>query len=1138
MRHDPIQTTPEPTAVTAPERFEAEGLAQTDLRRELRWYLEHFLDYPFSPNIERADRLLDALKAWGTHAFEALLGAGKGRDFYHDAVRDGPEQLQLRITANDPLVLAWPWEALHDPERGYLAHHCHIERQLNNVADPPPLPENLPRDRLNILLVTARPFEHDIQYRSISRALVELIDNENLAAKVTVLRPPTFDALRSHLHERPGYYHIVHFDGHGGYGVIADNPSQAAGPAQTVSPHSYQGPQGCLVFETASGEPDPIPADTLSATLHEFRIPMVVLNACQSAAIDERAENAFASVAASLIRAGIRSVVAMAYSLYVSGAQHFLPAFYRRLLETGNPAEPARAGRQAMLTHAGRVCARGTHPLQDWLVPVVYQQQPMDFSFAAKRDSQNRLQPAAPLPEEVAGEDNPYGFIGRDGAILAMERALLRDAPAVLIHGLGGVGKTTLAGGFVRWLSQTEGLGAGCFWLAFNDIHSAEFVLNRLGEPLFGSQFNTLDKDKKIEALSQSMRDNRMVIVWDNFESASGNDAAGIDPLLGADDLQLLRQLLSALRGGKTKVIITSRSEESWLAQDLRYKLSLGGLIGEERWEFCTVILRNLGLKVNRDDPDMVELMDLLDGHPLLMRAVLPRLEGARRARAIIDELRGNLGQLDPAEDQTQEKVNATLRFVEDGLPEELRPLLVPLALHERFADTNMLEEMAKRADQSHVDRAQIDRLMAALSTAGLVRDRAKGVIYELHPALTGFLRSTVLRDADAQVSESWTRAFVDVMGSLANSLAPRPLHEQRGAFQVHRPNFHAALSHAERLDMEDSFAQLTQSLATYAQNTWNLDIAERLYQRLAEHQRARGKQEVEAAAYHQLGIITQERRDLETAEKWYLKSLQINEKLGNEADASATYHQLGIIAAKQRDFETAEKWYSKSLGICEKLGNEAGAASTYHELGTIDQEQHDFDAAEKWYLKSLEIKEKLGNEVGASTTYHQLGRSAQGRRDFGTAEKWYLKSLQISEKIGNEIHAASTYNQLGMITQEQGGFETAEKWYLKSLQINEKLGNEAHAADTYGQLGTLAGLQGRFIESGRWLVKSVQASGRCRHPAGVERNTHNFMVVLKNASEAERAEMMKMWRQAGLGVLPPKEKGAAEQPTRPPSSE
>ena len=311
VRCDPPQISPDVVPITAPEQFGADQLPGTDLRRELRWYLERFLDYPFPPNTDRADRVTQVLEAWGTHAFSALFLAGKARDWYHDAVRDGTEHLQLRIIANEPTVLAWPWEALYDPERGYLAHKCHIERQLNNVADPPPLPENLPRDRLNILLVTARPFEGDVEYRSISRALVEQIDAHHLAACVTVLRPPTFDALREELGHRAGYYHILHFDGHGGYGIIADNAAQAGTLADAVNPHAFQGPQGCLVFETADGKPDPIPAETLSATLHEFRIPMVVLNACQSATIDENAESAFASVAASLVRAGIRSVVAI-----------------------------------------------------------------------------------------------------------------------------------------------------------------------------------------------------------------------------------------------------------------------------------------------------------------------------------------------------------------------------------------------------------------------------------------------------------------------------------------------------------------------------------------------------------------------------------------------------------------------------------------------------------------------------------------------------------------------------------------------------------------------------------------------------------------------------------------------------------
>ena len=82
-------------------------------------------------------------------------------------------------------------------------------------------------------------------------------------AEVTVLRPPTFARLREHLRERPDYYHIVHFDGHGAYGT-------PVGPAGGDR-HKFQGPQGHLAFETAEGELDLIDAERLSTLLREFR---------------------------------------------------------------------------------------------------------------------------------------------------------------------------------------------------------------------------------------------------------------------------------------------------------------------------------------------------------------------------------------------------------------------------------------------------------------------------------------------------------------------------------------------------------------------------------------------------------------------------------------------------------------------------------------------------------------------------------------------------------------------------------------------------------------------------------------------------------------------------------------------------
>src|SRR5262249_30703772 len=128
-------------------------------------------------------------------------------------------------------------------------------------------------------------------------------------------------------------------------------------------------------------------------------------------------------------------------------------------------------------------------------------------------------------------------------------------------------------------------------------------------------------------------------------ESAAGIAGTAIEAKLPESDRTLLAQFLDELRGGLSKVIITSRSPEDWLGPQRRYLLLLGGLDHEERWEYCDAILRDLGKSIDRDDKDLVELMDLLGGHPLAMRTVLPRLE-KMSAGQVLAALRSNLSGL------------------------------------------------------------------------------------------------------------------------------------------------------------------------------------------------------------------------------------------------------------------------------------------------------------------------------------------------------------------------------------------------------------------------------------------------------------------------------------------------------------
>ena len=480
-------------------------------------------------------------------------------------------------------------------------------------------------------------------------------------------------------------------------------------------------------------------------------------------------------------------------------------------------------------------------------------------------------------------------------------------------------------------------------------------------------------------------------------------------------------------------MLLTSRNEESWLPVSSCYRLPLGGLAGEDLWEYCNAVVRDLGLTLDRSNETYAAILDRLCGNPLAIRSILLRLQHCS-ARQLLTDLKSSFEGMEG--DESTRRLKAAYAVFGSSLTERYLPVLQVTGLHDFHVDADYVKAMLN-ATGYPVEPDMVNACYHILENAGFCTHIGQNV-YQLHPALRGYLLRQTPAPEPLQIS------FADIMGRLAHALTGKPLYQVKTVYERNIENFYYARRLAEAQDMDICYMALTQSLAYHAQEMRRLAEANKLYLALAEKTETSNDWKTMASTYHQLGIIAQEQRDFAAAEGWYKKSLAITEKLGNEHDAASTYHQLGTIAQEQHNFAAAEGWYKKALAIKEKQGNEHGAASTYHQLGTIAQEQRDFVAAEGWYKKALAITEKQGNEHGAASTYHQLGIIAQEQRDFLAAEGWYKKSLAIEEKQGNEHGAASTYHQLGRIAEERQDFPQACDFYLKSIQMFTNT-NDAH---------------------------------------------------------------------------------------------
>ena len=200
----------------------------------------------------------------------------------------------------------------------------------------------------------------------------------------------------------------------------------------------------------------------LGPLLRDHRIPLVFLEACQTA----QAEKASESVASELLKIGVASVVAMSHSVLVETARRFVEAFYDALARGARVGDAMLDGQRKLKddTFRGRVFGAGELRLEDWFVPVLFQEKddPQLFRTTTARQTQEDLKAALAARLGELPAEPETGFIGRSRELLALER-LLRHERYAVVRGQGGEGKTALAAELARWMVRSHQIRRAVF---------------------------------------------------------------------------------------------------------------------------------------------------------------------------------------------------------------------------------------------------------------------------------------------------------------------------------------------------------------------------------------------------------------------------------------------------------------------------------------------------------------------------------------------------------------------------------------------------------------------------------------------------------------------------------------------------
>ena len=1047
---------------TPEARFEFKMTDQD--RGDLRWYLEDYLQYPLDPAPQIAERIEGRIKELGIELFKKIFQANdETRDLWA-TLRDRLADTRVEVATDVKGATALPWELLRDPkpDEALALRAKTFVRSFNKPAQKVHKPQ--PADKVRILLVICRPGgSADVPFRSVSGTMIKgLTDAARERFELDVLRPPTYEQLSKTLRNAKADgkpYHIVHFDGHGGYlNTAKSNPLNIL---HSLTPLLLSGPRdgshGYLFFEhpkpDANNENSQlVDGPTLGKLLAETDTPVLILNACRSAHAEFQAQpdvakdvdesqsqvRAFGSLAQEVMNEGVAGVVAMRYNVYVVTAAQFVADLYAALAGGQGLGEAVSMGRKQLAAQPLREIAFDPIPLQDWSVPVAYEAAPIQL-FA-------RSESAAPikidLSKKISAEDNlprpDVGFFGRDETILALDRAFDTQS-VVLLNAYAGSGKTMTAAEFARWYAQTGGLRGPILFTSFEQYKPFTQILSAVEEtyrPVLEQnniQWLALSDDDRLNLTLQIFKQIPPLWIWDNVEPVNGFPA-GADSAWSLSEQRQLRTFLQIVTAqSQTKFLLTSRRDEQDWLDDVAARITLPPMRQQECFELVREIAIRQGHRI-ADVQDWKSLIQYASGNPMTLTIVAKQaLRGGKRTKEQIEEYvrqlrNGELGFKNEASENRSKSLGASLSYgFEQAFSADERKVLALLHFFQGFVDVDALRLMLASKNWGIGSKDFTNETGIAIldkaADIGLLTAHGGGY-YTIHPALPWFFRSlfeqyypqtvdgrpltespsTVHGPSSALVA---LRAFVESMGKLGDYYCYQYEGGNRDVIAPLRseePNLLHARSLARQHGWWDCVTSTMQGLQTLYNHTGRRAEWKRLVEEIvpdfvgADDLPLLGCEEQWTLITQYRMRLAKEERNLPEADR--LQRLQVDEQRRLTAS---------LLARQAESLSTGEKNMLRTLAV--SLG----------QLSDIQREQGKKECVEP-SKEAIEIYHAIGDFTAEAIRAFNLGHAYKdlpALRNLDESERWYRRSLEL--RAGGDRKGESTsYDALGNVARQK----------------------------------------------------------------------------------------------------------------------
>lgn len=690
---------------------------------------------------------------------------------------------------------------------------------------------------------------------------------------------------------------------------------------------------------------------------------------------------------------------------------------------------------------------------------------PRDVPWVGRRDELRRLDAVLC---EASGESD-----GAPGVVITVEA----------VHGMGGVGKTSLAVHVGHRLRDRFPDGRLFVRLGRTAPDRAPRTPDRvLAELLRLLGRETKDLPRETDDLVAQWRsvcqDRRMLVILDD-----------------ATDSEQVRPLLPG--ASPTAVIVTSRRRLPGLP-GVR-ALSLDVLPPDDAIALFT---RRLGLRSGIDSGDVADIVRVCGFLPLAVEIAASRLlaRPSWTTADLLDQLTGDGGRLAELRDGER-----SLAHVFDlsyrSLSAEQRLVFRRVGLHSgaEFGPPAV-------AALTGLSSGSAERVLEELMTHHLVSEPSPHR-FTMHDLLRGYARSLIdAGDGDsAEDARAAMRDLVDhylAAGDLADrsayphrarmapeahAVAPSRLVEMTDARFAEQwlitegANLLDALNQVERHGTRRQLALAVHALAGFLDMEGRPGTAEPLLRRALAHWEAEGDRLARVRALLDLAAVHTHGSRYTEAISEAREALDIARSVSDAELEAQSVHQLSVSLWQTGEYAQAKSLLKRSL---ERLGEEGGRhqiARTRNMIGITHLHLAENEEALEFFTAALADFAELGDARGKYTALNNWAEVSRKMGDLQTAEHAYREAIGVAEGLGSRRDHAVLHMNLASVLDMQGRTVEALALYDSVLPVFRDIEDHRDEAIALNRIGKAHHTAGRSEEALAWHLAALTVARRIR---------------------------------------------------------